>query len=107
MPERDEYGRFTSERASDYRSSSPSRGRSYQDDEYSSRNQRTPERDEYGRFVSDDDRRSQGYSRGRDYEDERRASHGSGHGGWFGDPQGHAEAARRGWDEREGRTSLP
>lgn len=102
MPERDEYGRFTSERASDYRSSSPSRGRSYQDDEYSSRNQRTPERDEYGRFVSDDDRRSQGYSRGRNYEDERRASHGSGHGGWFGDPQGHAEAARRGWDEREG-----
>lgn len=102
MPERDEYGRFTSDRDSDYRSSSPSRGRSYQDEEYSSHAQRMPERDEYGRFMSDDDHRSQGYSRGRDYEDERRASHGSGHGGWFGDPQGHAEAARRGWDEREG-----
>ena len=102
MPERDEYGRFTSDRDSDYRSSSPSRGRSYQDEEYSSHAHRMPERDEYGRFMSDDDHRSQGYSRGRDYEDERRASHGSGHGGWFGDPQGHAEAARRGWDEREG-----
>ncbi len=102
MPERDEYGRFTSDRDSDYRSSSPSRGRSYQDEEYSSRNQRMPERDEYGRFMSDDDRRSQGYSRGRDYEDERRTSRGSGHGGWFGDHEGHSEAARKGWDERDG-----
>ena len=40
------------------------------------------------RHDDDDDRR---YSRGRD----------QGHGGWFGDPEGHAEAARRGWDERE------
>ena len=112
---RDEQGRFASDEDrrgreygrrerddSDYRSSSSSHGRSYQDDEYTSRGQRMPERDEYGRFMSDDDRRSQGYSRGRDYEEERRASHGGGHGGWFGDPEGHSEAARKGWDEREG-----
>ncbi|MBV9994180.1 MAG: hemerythrin domain-containing protein [Caulobacteraceae bacterium] len=57
-------------------------------------------RDDYGRFAErgpryrdDDDER--GYAwRGRE----------RGHGGWFGDPEGHAEASRRGWDEREGRS---
>jgi hypothetical protein len=28
-----------------------------------------------------------------------------GHGGWFGDSEGHSEAARRGWDERGGSRS--
>ncbi|MFT3977669.1 MAG: hemerythrin domain-containing protein [Sphingomonas bacterium] len=56
---------------------------------------------------SDDDRRYSSYSRSngggryRDEDDDRRGG-GRGHGGWFGDSEGHAEAARRGWDEREG-----
>jgi hypothetical protein len=34
-------------------------------------------------------------------EDDRRSSRGGrGHGGWFGDPRGHSEAARRGWEDR-------
>lgn len=93
--ERDEYSRSSSDRDQGYRSRP-----SYEDEEYSSRGQRMPERDEYGRFVSDDERHGQSYSHGRDYENERRGSRS--HGGWFGDPEGHAEAARRGWDEREG-----
>lgn len=59
------------------------------------------ERDERGRFVEDDDRRGRSsaarhsYSRSSsryDDDDEGR--------GWHGDPRGHAEASRRGWDER-------
>jgi len=45
-------------------------------------------------------------SRSRDYDDDddRRGSRGGrseGHGGWFGDPRGHSEAARRGWRDRD------
>jgi len=65
-----------------------------------------PERDDQGRFISDDgprggDRgRGQAYRR-RDEDDDRRYSaRDRGHGGWFGDREGHAEASRRGWDER-------
>jgi hypothetical protein len=110
--ERDEYGRFVSE-ADDRRSGSRSRRgwfgdpeghseaskrgreersggtRSYdEDDRRSSGRYQERERDEYGRFVSDDDddRRSGGRSRR----------------GWFGDPEGHSEASKRGWDERSG-----
>ena len=77
------------------------------------------DRDEQGRFAGarggrDDGGRSQP---GRAYEDDYRGassrSGGSfgreergrgsdeGRGGWFGDPRGHSEAARRGWDDRE------
>lgn len=46
------------------------------------------ERDEQGRFTGNDD-------------DQRRRSGGYGGGpGWHGDPRGHAEASRRGWEER-------
>jgi hypothetical protein len=47
-----------------------------------------------------DDERGNGRrsSRGSDYDDDRRSSRG--HGGWFGDPEGHSEASRRGWDRR-------
>src|SRR6266446_4978116 len=80
---RDEEGRFTS-----------SRSRSRYDDDDDRRYSRP--RDEEGRFTSS-------RSRSRyDDDDERRG--GRGHGGWYGDPRGHAEAARRGWDEREGST---
>src|SRR6201999_1606617 len=45
-------------------------------------------RDDRGRFMDDDDR---GYrSRGDDRP-----------GGWYGDPDRHSEASRRGWGERE------
>ena len=64
------------------------------------------ERDDRGRFMSEDDRgRRSRYdrddddrsyrSRGRDDDDGRGR-------GWSGDPEGHAEAARRGWAERRG-----
>jgi hypothetical protein len=64
------------------------------------------DRDERGRFVSDDDdrdeRRSSGggsRSRGRDDDDER-----GGRGrGWYGDPEGHSQAARRRSDDDEDR----
>lgn len=84
---------------------------------YGSNNGRgSRDRDERGRFTEsrggyDDDRRS---SRGRSYDDDYRGAssrsggggrgddgRNEGRGGWFGDPQGHSEASRRGWDERE------
>lgn len=70
------------------------------------------ERDDQGRFVSDDDRDYRGRSsyRGRDRDDDDRRyssrdrddDRGRGHGGWYGDPEGHSEASRRGWDDRRG-----
>lgn len=64
-----------------------------------------PERDQYGRFVSHDDHyddRRHSSHNNRNYYERERNDHrsGKGHGGWFGDSEGHAEAARRGWDER-------
>jgi hypothetical protein len=47
-----------------------------------------------------------GYSgRGRDEDDDDRyssrgGSRGRGHGGWFGDPEGHSQASERGWRNR-------
>ena len=106
MRRRDEEGRFMSDE--DYgRRSSRNRGSRYDDDDddnYGSGRSRSAsmrDRDEYGRFVSDDD---YGDRRSR-YEDdgERYSSRsGRGHGGWFGDSEGHSEAARRGRDERSG-----
>ncbi len=89
--ERDEYGRFMSDE-DDGRSRG--RGSSYR------------ERDEQGRFMSDDDNERRGYrsrssSRYEDEDDYRRSSRGGrGHGGWFGDPEGHSEASERGWEGR-------
>jgi len=68
------------------------------------------ERDDRGRFTSDDDRGGRSRSsrssfdddrrsyRSRDDDDDRRG--GRGHGGWFGDPEGHSRASREGWDDR-------
>jgi len=91
----------------DYRERS--RSSRYDDDDDYRGNRRMPPRDEEGRFMSDDrgrggrydddDRRSarlDDYTRrGSRYDDDDR---GRGRGGWFGDPEGHAEASRRGWD---------
>jgi Hemerythrin HHE cation binding domain len=56
-----------------------------------------PERDDRGRFMSDDDR-EYGRSRYRDDDDERYGRR-RGHGGWYGDSEGHSEAARERWGE--------
>ena len=56
------------------------------------RNSNYRERDEYGRFTSDDDDRGRRSSGG--------GSSDRGQGGWFGDSEGHSEAARRGWRNR-------
>jgi hemerythrin superfamily protein len=106
--ERDERGRFEDDDNRRYASRS-SRGASRDDDRFSGRGQ---ERDERGRFTSDDDTRHyRGQERERDErgrfmseDDDDRRSGGRSHGGWFGDPQGHSEASRRGWDERYGGT---
>ncbi len=92
--------------------------------------QHGPDRDEHGRFISneeshrgrgggggrygrmeDDDRGRGMQSRGgRSYQEDedyrgRGGREGGGgrdqsQGGWFGDPQGHSQASRMGWDER-------
>lgn len=90
--DRDDQGRFVSDDDRGYRSRGGERSR-----------------DERGRFTDDDDR---GYGargadrdrdeRGRFSSDDDRGGRGRGQGGWFGDSRGHAEAARRGWDERNG-----
>jgi hemerythrin superfamily protein len=61
------------------------------------------DRDEQGRFMSEGGGR--GYSR-RDDDDDRYSSRGGGrgrgHGGWFGDPEGHSRASEEGWEHRGG-----
>lgn len=112
--ERDSRGRFMSDDDRD------GRGRS------SGRDSDDRDRDSHGRFMSGDDRGGRGRSssryddddrryssRGRDddrsysrssrrddYDDDRSYSRDRGQGGWFGDSEGHAEAARRGWEHR-------
>ena len=105
-PERDENGRFMSE------GGSRSRGRYDDEDERYGRG--SMGRDENGRFMSEGGSRSRGryddederYGRGsmaRGRDDEGRFTGGGGsegrsHRGWFGDPEGHSEASRRGWE---------
>jgi hypothetical protein len=82
----------------DYRRS---RSRYDDDDERRSRSRYDDddERRSRSRYdEDDDDRRSR--SRYEEDDDDRRGR--SGHGGWFGDSRGHAEASRRGWEERRG-----
>lgn len=85
--DRDDRGRFMSDDDRGYRS------RDYDDDRRGYRTQ-DRDRDDRGRFTSDDDDRRGYRSRSRDDDGDR------GHGGWFGDSRGHAEAARRGWENR-------
>lgn len=120
---RDDQGRFTS----DDDDNRYSRGRDYRDDDRDNRGRYGSgrERDEQGRFMSDDDddrrySRSRGSGRERDDQgrftsdddDYRRSSRSSssrggryedeGGRGWYGDPQGHSEASRQGWESRRG-----
>ncbi len=71
------------------------------------RSQRRDE-DDNGRRMSErsarhesDDRRG-GYEsrRGGRYEDDERSGSSRSHSGWSGDPEGHSEASRRGWERR-------
>src|SRR6266481_4998139 len=89
--ERDERGRFVSDDDDrDYRRRSS--GRSRYDDEDDRRS--VPRRDEEGHFTRARSRYSD------DDDDDRRGSRGTG--GWYGDPEGHSEASRRGGEERGG-----
>jgi hypothetical protein len=84
--ERDEEGRFMSY-GRDYDD-----GRNYDDRSThsgSSRGRNDVERDEEGRFMGQGRGRSSGHN-----------GSSPGHGGWFGDSQGHSEAARQGWNGR-------
>lgn len=78
----------------DYRDRDRSRSR-YDDED--DRGRRMPPRDSEGRFMSEG--RGGGYRSSRDYDDD--GDRGRSHGGWFGDPEGHSEASRRGWEHRE------
>ncbi len=98
---RDDEGRFMSD--DDDRGGRGRSSRSSYDDEDDNRSRssrgRNMDRDDQGRFMSDDD------------DDDRsgrgRSSGGRGHGGWFGDSEGHAEAARqRGSSSRSSRSSY-
>lgn len=105
MPGRDEEGRFVSDRDHWNRSGGSSRGWGRDDDHrYSSRSSRYDDDDRRysrsSRYDDDDDRR---YSRrSRHDDDDRSYSRDRGQGGWFGDPEGHSEAAERGWERRRG-----
>jgi hypothetical protein len=111
--DRDERGRYASDDDDDRRYSfrrgqdrdRDERGRYAGDDDdrrYRSGRRQERERDERGRFVSDDDNDDRGSyrarSRSRDDEDDDRDHDGR---GWYGDPEGHAEASRRGWQDRQ------
>lgn len=89
--ERDDQGRFTSSRGGydDDRGGSSRSSRGYDDDRgRSSRSSRDYDDDHGGSSRS---------GRGGD-----RSGQGSGQGsGWYGDSQGHSEAARRGWESRD------
>ena len=122
MPERDEYGRFVSDddRAGRGRGSAraddrdrDSRGRFVSDDDRGGRGRMSRrDDDDYGRGRSsgryeDDDRRYGRSSRHDDddrrsgrYDDDRGYSRDRGQGGWFGDSEGHSEAAQLGWQHR-------
>ncbi len=78
------------------RASRSSRGRD-DDDDSGRRGSSGRGRDEDGRFTSGNGNGGRS-SRSRDDDDDR----GRGNGGWFGDPEGHSEAARRGWEDRGG-----
>lgn len=89
----------------DGRRGSRSRGRDDDDDDRRGSQSRSRDDDDDRRRSrgrdDDDDRGSR--SRTRDDDDDDRG--GRGRGGWFGDSEGHAEAARRRWENEGGRSS--
>jgi hemerythrin superfamily protein len=119
MRSRDEEGRFTSSRSrydhddDDDRHGGRGHGGWYGDAEGHSEASRRGWEERGGeraRYRDEDDRRSMRSrddegrftsSRSRyDHDDDSDRRGGRGHGGWYGDPVGHSEASRRGWEER-------
>jgi hypothetical protein len=101
--DRDERGRFTSD-------DDRGRGRSRYDDDddrliYRSRSRDDDDDDRRGSRRAQEERSYASRARGRDEDDDDRDRMGRRRGGWFGDPEGHAEAAREGWEERRGYSS--
>lgn len=105
--DRDEQGRFTSSRSDDrddrdrYASSGTGRGWFGDSEGHSRASERGWEerggergRGSQGSYVRHSGRYEDEGNRGR----ERSGSSRGGHGGWFGDSEGHAEAARRRWE---------
>ncbi|HTK34151.1 MAG TPA: hemerythrin domain-containing protein [Caulobacteraceae bacterium] len=100
---RDERGRFADD--DDDRNSRDRGGRGrgqggwFGDSEGHSRAAREgwDDRDRGGRAQDDDYRGGRGGYRSRDDDDDRGRGGGR---GWYGDSEGHAQAAREGWDER-------
>ncbi|GHC83610.1 hemerythrin domain-containing protein [Novosphingobium pokkalii] len=87
-------------------------GRYREDDDHrGGRSSQDRPRDEEGRFMSDDrGRSSRSHDDDRDYrgrssssrDDDRGGRSGNrGHGGWFGDPEGHSQASRKGWERSD------
>jgi len=63
--------------------------------------QRSSGRSSMNRSRDDDENGGRSYNRSRDDDDNRSDRRGQGgQGGWFGDSEGHAQAARRGWRDR-------
>ncbi|HEX4159730.1 MAG TPA: hemerythrin domain-containing protein [Rhizomicrobium sp.] len=107
--DRDEYGRFTSDDDGRRGSREGFSSRRYDDDDNRGYRGNDRPRDDDGRFMSENGGRSRGGypSRSSRYDDDgdyrtSSSSRGSGHGGWYGDPQGHSEASERGWEHRDG-----
>jgi hemerythrin superfamily protein len=98
--DRDERGRFTSEEEDDRRYSRSRSSSRYEEDD----DRRGRGRGGFGESEGQSEaaRSRRGSSR---YEDDDRGG-GRGRGGWFGDSEGHAEAARERWedDDRGGRS---
>jgi ferritin-like metal-binding protein YciE len=90
MPQRDEEGRFMSDDSErDYGRG----GRDYNDYNDDNRSSRSSQDEDY-----DDEDNYSAQDRDEDYEDNRsssRSGSGRGHGGWFGDSEGHSQAARQ------------
>lgn len=86
----------------DYRSSGRGQGGWFGDPEGHSRasEQGWEGRRGGGNGDRDDDRGGSRYSRSGSDDDYR--SSGRGHGGWFGDPEGHSRASEQGWEGRRG-----
>lgn len=91
MPERDEYGRFMSEE-DESQSSRGGRGEREEDDRRRGGEERDRSASRGPERGDDDDKWASRSSRGEQGR--------GGHGGWFGDPEGHSQAARRGREHR-------
>lgn len=114
--ERDEEGRFASDDHMGYEGngygmrSSRSQGRGhggwFGDSEGHAQAREGQGARSIGRSRSDEDYDDEDYGVSSRVGRGGRSMGGRGHGGWFGDAEGHAQAAREGWSERSGSRSC-